>query len=193
MFLHVSVIMFRGGALGLCPGGSPSQGGLCPGGSLSRGVSVQGGLSPEGVSVLGGLCPGRSQSWGRSLCRGVSVQGDLCAGGLWGVSVPEGLSWGVCLGGLCPGGLSLGGLCPGGSLSRESLYRGLCPEGLCPGGVFVMETPRMVMSGRYASYWNAFLLDSKLPLMNLGIPGDESPLGPIFCIFMKIMVKIWLK
>ena len=28
---------------------------------------------------------------------------------------------------------------------------------LCPGGVSVMETPCAVMSGRYASYWNAFL------------------------------------
>ena len=46
--------------------------------------------------------------------------------------------------GLCPGG---GSLCPGGS-------------DLCPGvqGVSVRETPRMVTSGRYSSYWNAFLL-----------------------------------
>ena len=64
---------------------------------------------------------------------------------------------------VCPqGGLDL---CPGGSLSGGSLSRG----GLCAGGVsgqgrslsggsLVMETPpRTVTSGRYASYWNAFL------------------------------------
>ena len=43
-----------------------------------------------------------------------------------------------------------GGLCPGGGVS--------IPGGLCPGrGVSVMETPRTVMDGRNASYWNAFL------------------------------------
>ena len=49
---------------------------------------------------------------------------------------------------LCP----VGGLCPGGSLSG---WRSLS------GGVSVRETPRMVMSGRYASYWNAFLFKYK--------------------------------
>ena len=104
--------------------------------SLSRGVSVQGDLCP------GGLCPeglGGVSIWG-SLCRRVSVQrglcpGDLCLGGL-------------CPGGLCPGGLCLGGLCSGGSLSGRSLSRGLS----------VRETSYTVKSGRYASYWNAFLL-----------------------------------
>ena len=38
--------------------------------------------------------------------------------------------------------------------------RGLCPGGLCP-GISVMEIPRCtVTSGRYASYWNAFLFES---------------------------------
>ena len=72
MFLHMPVILFTGGGLGLRPGRSPSQG------SPSRWVSVR----------------------VESLSRGVSVQ-----------------------------------------------------------GVSVMETfPRMVTNGRYASYWNAFLL-----------------------------------
>ena len=96
MFLHVSVILFTGGGLGLCPWESPSWG------SLSH-----------GVSVLGGLCP------------------------RWSLS-----------GGLCSGGSLSGGLCSGRCLSRGVSVR----------GVSVMETPRTVMSRRYASYWNAFLL-----------------------------------
>ena len=65
-------------------------------------------------------------------------------------------------GGLCPGG----GLCPWGSLSRGvSVQEGLCLVGSLSrvGGVSVRETPlnrnllRTVTSGRYASYWNAFL------------------------------------
>ena len=49
------------------------------------------------------------------------------------------------------------------SLSAGLCLGGLCPEGLCPGrgslsaGVSVRETPRTVMSGWYASYWNDFL------------------------------------
>ena len=40
---------------------------------------------------------------------------------------------------------------------------GICPGGLCPGGslsrgMYVMETPHTVISGWYASYWNAFML-----------------------------------
>ena len=43
------------------------------------------------------------------------------------------------------------------------MSRGFCLGGLCQGGVSVRETPQetppcTVMSGRYASYWNAFLL-----------------------------------
>ena len=53
-----------------------------------------------------------------------------------------------------------GGLYPGGSLSRGgvSVPGGLYPGGFLSGGVFIRETPRTVMSGRYASYRNAFLL-----------------------------------
>ena len=66
---------------------------------------------------------------------------------------------------LSMGDLSLGA---GGSLSRESLSGGSLSmgvrvsvhggEGLCPGGSLLGDPPRTVTSGRYASYWNAFLL-----------------------------------
>ena len=69
---------------------------------------------------------------------------------------------------VCPqGGLDLcpGGSRSGGSLSRGGLYaggsvcRGVSGQGRSlSGGSLVMETPpRTVTSGRYASYWNAFL------------------------------------
>ena len=66
-------------------------------------------------------------------------------------------------GGLCPRG---GGLCTGESLlgGWESLSRGwvsvhggLCSGGSLSKGVSVRETPLMVTSRWYASYWNAFL------------------------------------
>ena len=70
---------------------------------------------------------------------------------------------GLCPEDLCPGGSLLrggalsGGFCPGGSLSGGGLSRGRSlSEGSLSRGVSVMETPRMVMSGWYASYWNAF-------------------------------------
>ena len=58
MFLHMPVILFTGGGLGLRPGGVSIPGvyvpvGLCPGG-----VSVQGGLCP------GGLCHGDPPPYG---------------------------------------------------------------------------------------------------------------------------------
>ena len=62
---------------------------------------------------------------------------------------------GLCPGDLCPGGICLeGGVCPvkrcpGGSLSARRSLSGR--------GVSVRETPYTVTSGRYASYWNAFL------------------------------------
>ena len=97
---------------------------------MTRGVSVQGSLCP------GGLCPG-------GLCPGVSVQG---------VSVQESL----CPAGVSDRGSLSGGLCPGVSLHRRSLSRaGLCPE---VGGSLYGDLSRNQKSGRYASYWNVFLL-----------------------------------
>ena len=91
--------------------------------------------------------------------------GDLCPGGLC-------LGWsqsrGSLSGGLYPGRyLSRGDLSPGGSLSG-----GLFPEGISVQGISVQvrvsvrdpdrDTPRTVKSGRYASYWNAFLVSVNL-------------------------------
>ena len=101
-------------------------------------------LSTGGLS----LCPGGSQSLGVSV-QGVSVQGDLCPG----ESVQGGLSRGVSvMGALCPGGLSHGG-----SLSRGISVQGGLSRGSLSKGVSVTETPHMVMSVWYTSYWNAFL------------------------------------
>ena len=100
---------------------------------------------PGPMFLLGGaLCLWSHVLSAGSLSRGISVQGNFC-----------------------PGGLYPGGLCPGESLSRGSLSRrGLSPRSLCqadPQTETPTETPQqrppyMVKSGRYASYWNAFLL-----------------------------------
>ena len=77
------------------------------------------------------------RSWGKVMFLHLSVilftEGSQSLS--WGVSIPSGgsLSW---------------GLHPGGSLSWR---------GLCPGGLLSWRPPHTVMSGRYASYWNAFL------------------------------------
>ena len=96
------------------------------------------------------------RSWGKVMLLHVSVilftEGglSLSQGGLglclWGVSI---------LGGFCPGGSLLGGFCLGVSVQGVSVW-----------GVSVMETPRTVMSGRYASYWNAFLFDLSFPVIH---------------------------
>ena len=54
------------------------------------------------------------------------------------------------------------GLCPGWGSSVQrvvSVQGGFCPGGPLSGGVSVRETPHIVKSGQYASYWNAFLFD----------------------------------
>ena len=85
MFLHLSVIQFRGAE-------SLSRGDLC------LGLSVRGrGVCPGGVSVQRDLCPGGLCPEG--LC-GVSLQGDI--------SVQRGIS--VQDGHLCPGGISVQGV-----------------------------------------------------------------------------------
>ena len=67
---------------------------------------------------------------------------------------------GFLSGGLCPGGVSVQrGPCPEGSLSRGVSVWGVSVHGgSLSRGVSVRETPRTVKSGRYASYWNAYLL-----------------------------------
>ena len=109
--------------------------------SLSQGCCLHPG---GGVSALEGYLSRGVSVWG------VSVQGQsLFRGSLsWVVSV-QGVS---VQGGLCPGGLCLGGLCPG----------GLCLGGSLSGGeALSWRLRRTVMSGRYAFYWNAFLLFGK--------------------------------
>ena len=89
------------------------------------------------------------RSWGKVMFLHVSVIPFTGGGGV-SVSVP-----GVfLLGGLCPVGVSVPGVSVwgGGSLSR---------------GISVMETPRTVMSGRYTSYWNAFVLQMFLHYLNM--------------------------
>ena len=83
------------------------------------------------------------------MTRGVSIQGSLRPGGglsVQGVSVQRGsLSGGLCL------GLSVRGLSPEEvSVQSWSLSRGW--------GSLNGDPSRNQKSGRYASYWNAFLL-----------------------------------
>ena len=145
MFLHLSVSHsvhgVGGGIWGLCPNmhhrSHNQKGGLFPGGSLSGGSLSNGSLS-RGVSVWG------ISVQGRFLSSGVSFQRGLCPGlSLPRGSLPRGVSaqgvsvqGGYLLGNLCPGGLCLGVSVQGGSMLR---------------------TP--VTSGRYTSYWNAYLFD----------------------------------
>ena len=79
----------------------------------------------------------------------------------WYLSVHGGfrsLSWGR---GLCPGDLCLG-------LSGQgvSVQRGSPSRGSMSGGVSVTSHQRTVTCGRYASYWNAFLLFLFLPIIS---------------------------
>ena len=78
---------------------------------------------------------GRLYKGATSNCKRFSQpSNEVCEGNVFtGVCLSTGGSWSLSRGGLCPG-------C-------------LCPGGLCPG-----RPPCMVNNGRYASYWNAFLL-----------------------------------
>ena len=86
--------------------------------------------------------PPANEDWGKV----IFSQASVCARG--GVFV-QGEGVYVQWGGLCPVG---GSLSRGVSVQGVSVQEGLCPGGLCQGD------PRTVKSGRYASYWNAFLL-----------------------------------
>ena len=76
----------------------------------------------------------------------------------WSLSKGGSLSrWVLCLG-LCPrGSLSGGSLSRGGNLCRGR-GEGVSAWGSLSGGVFLRGDPHVVNSGRYASYWNVFLL-----------------------------------
>ena len=133
--------------------------------SVHRGVSVQGVSLSRGVSL----------QWGVSVCRGSLSGGEflsrgLCPGGFCprglspeGVSVQGGghLSRGVFSRGVFVQRASLSGDVSvwGGSLSRAvSVQRmGGWVVFSVWGGSLSGRPPHMVKSGRYASYWNAFL------------------------------------
>ena len=96
------------------------------------------------------------------VCKGYVFTGVcLSTGGRRSLS-GEGLHSGEgCLsrGGLCPGGFSVQGISVQGSFSRGARVQGhLCPGASLSGGSLSWRpSPHMVMSGRYASYRNAFL------------------------------------
>ena len=95
---------------------------------------------------------------------------------LWQRNVFTPVCHSVHRGGLCPSmhhrshdqGVPVQGrdLCPGGSLSGSGLggvsVQGVSVQGgLCPGGLHLGDRdPHTVTSGWYASYWNAFLLET---------------------------------
>ena len=84
-----------------------------------------------------------------SLFGGVSVQGGLCLGSFGGVSVQGDLC-------LCRGSLSRGiYVQAGGSLPRGV---SLQEEVSVQGGSLSGRPPSTVTRGRYASYWNVFVL-----------------------------------
>ena len=104
-------------------------------------------------------CYRPQQSWGKVIFSQASV--IMLTGG----PGPGEVSALGCLvpGGSGPGGcLVLGvGVCSGGCLLQEGcLVSGVAgPGGLLPGGVCLVDTPwDGRCCGRYASYWNAFLL-----------------------------------
>ena len=144
------------------------QMGLCTGGALSRRVSIQRGLGPGGLCpgglcpslclCLGGLCGGGSlprvfvclqvvSVQGCPLSRGVTVQGISVQRevSMQGISVQvfvQGVSvWVVSVQGISVHG----SLCLGVSVQVVSVWGG-------------QGDPSTVKKGRYAFYWNAFLL-----------------------------------
>ena len=131
MFLQVSV----------CPGGGGVRGrrdGACMAGSVrGRGCTWQGGVR------------GRGHAW-QAVCMagGMHGSGVCVVGGVHGRGVcSRGHAWrGACVAGgaMCDRGLALRGACVAGSMHAMH----------CPSRYNEIRS----MSGRYASYWNAFLL-----------------------------------
>ena len=123
---------------------SVKRGGLSPGGSLSRGFLSRGlqGVSLSRLSLSSG-----SMSSG-SLSSESQSRGFLSMGSPGGVSVQ-----GVSVQGVSVQGVSVQGV----SVQGVSV-QGVSVQGVSVQGVSVRETPpNTVKSGRYISYWNAFL------------------------------------
>ena len=96
-----------------------------------------------GACVAGGVCCGRGHAWlGGHAWQGVCMAGGACvAGGVhgWGACMAGGHAW---QGSLHGGGCMAGGHCVRDMHTPPSRYYGYGIQS---------------MSGRYASYWNAFL------------------------------------
>ena len=137
----------------VCHYSCPQEGGLPGGGLYPEWVCIHGGLS-RGVCIQGGV------SIQGDLHRGGSAWGSLHTGGsAWGVASRLSLSpGGVCLEGFASRGICIGGGLPGGVYIQGGLPRGVCIER----GVGQIPSPIryygiLSTSGRYTSYWNAFL------------------------------------
>ena len=135
MFLHVSVILFTGGCAWQVGGGV--VGGPCmAGGMCGRGVCKAGGCAWWGGG--GGACMAGGHAW----------QGEVCGRE-----------------GMCSGGHAWQGECmAGGMCGRGHAWQGVHGRGCMAGGHACHAWPPSTMRygrsmhGRYASYWNAFLL-----------------------------------
>ena len=143
MFLHVSVILFTGGA---CMVGAVYGGGM-----HGRGVCMAGGVCGRGA-CMGGVC-GRGHAWqGEHAWWGHVWQGACMAGGMHG----GGCAWqGACM----AGGMHGGGCAWQGACMARVAWQGMCMPCMPPS---TMRYGRS-MRGRYASYWNAFLFSLKSP------------------------------
>ena len=142
--------------------GPASSGGSASGGSASLGACLQGRWADPGTREAGGMHPTGihsylirifavyvyrpQRSWGKVIFSEACVNSSVHRG----VCMVCGCSWGACL-------VALGGM-----LLHACPMRG-CSGGhvwLLQGGVFGIrrDTEIRSMSGRYASYWNAFFL-----------------------------------
>ena len=96
------------------------------------------------VYITNKLLPPANEVWGKVMFLHMSVILSTGGGGLCMMSLPVQL----------PGPMFLPeDLCPEGTLPEGSLFRGSC-QGYHPD----RDPPHMGKSGRYTSYWNAFLL-----------------------------------